>query len=133
MPLSNSMACSILFFPFFTRASTEGTRSNPPNGHKVAALHGCPKLKHVSRTGMGNHNLKFMLTQTSKTLITCPAERQRSSAFSSLPALNRVQISSRRDSSCFCVATQAYYYRFKSYQNATTQYFEHSHHNPVKI
>ena len=40
MPLSNSIACNVLVFPFLRIASTEGNWSNPPKGQRVAALHG---------------------------------------------------------------------------------------------
>lgn len=38
-PLSNSIACSVLDFPFFSMASKEGNKSMPPKGQRVAALH----------------------------------------------------------------------------------------------
>jgi hypothetical protein len=52
------MACKILFFPFFTSASTEGNRSNPPNGHNVAALHGFQMLTCMRTAPRSiNHNI----------------------------------------------------------------------------
>jgi len=39
MPLSNSMACSVLDFPFLSNASRDGNISMPPKGQRVAALH----------------------------------------------------------------------------------------------
>lgn len=44
---------------------------------------------------------KYSVILAQKDWHTCPADRQRLHASSNLPALNRVQTSSRRDSSCF--------------------------------
>lgn len=102
MPLSSSMACRVLFFPFLTKASMEGKCSNPPKGHKVAALHGC---QHVIRCITGkliNGSIGRQETIVLRDLFTCPADRQRSHASFILPAFIRVQESSKRDSSCFC-------------------------------